>query len=452
MAAPFPLDWSLFYSTMPVLDDHFMKPGPTARAALLLCITLAFALPRAQADQALDRDRLDRLMADGMESAQTWRRGWTAFFAGSAALELGAVPKLNSTVTAYGYPIGGQRMSITRGVVSRIEFRAYAHSGLDQHLTVQVDAAINPGNSGGPIVQDGKVVGVAFQSYRATQAQNTGYMIPTPVIRRMLEDCRRDGAYDGYVELAVFHTNLLNQAFRSYLELPDDDLGIWVREVMKDGSADGVIKAGDVLRKVDGHPITNTGSIRLDGELVQMEEIVERKFHGDTVNFDLIRAGEPKRVSVPLKGSAAFRVFAHQYDHTPRYVLFAGMLFQPMSRNVLAAHKIKDPDIQFTYSFFIRDGIYLERPEPVLLTAILPDRINAPYKKFQHSLVDRVNGVEVGCLRDLVKGLEKSVEHVVITLQHHHQPIVIQADQVIPANARIGREYQVGEQQNLEED
>ena len=88
MAAPFPLDWSLFYSTMPVLDDHFMKPGPTARAALLLCITLAFALPRAQADQALDRDRLDRLMADGMESAQTWRRGWTAFFAGSAGLGL----------------------------------------------------------------------------------------------------------------------------------------------------------------------------------------------------------------------------------------------------------------------------------------------------------------------------------------------------------------------------
>ena len=48
-------------------------------------------------------------------------------------------------------------------MVSRIDFRPYSHSGVDQHLTIQVDAAINPGNSGGPVMQNGKVIGVAFQ-------------------------------------------------------------------------------------------------------------------------------------------------------------------------------------------------------------------------------------------------------------------------------------------------
>ena len=79
------------------------------------------------------------------------------FFSGMNELEVGDIPALHSTVTAYGYPIGGERMSVTRGVVSRVEFRTYTHSGLDSHLTVQIDAAINPGNSGGPIMQMGKV-------------------------------------------------------------------------------------------------------------------------------------------------------------------------------------------------------------------------------------------------------------------------------------------------------
>ena len=65
------------------------------------------------------------------------------FFSGTNELDFGGIPELHSTVTAYGYPIGGERMSVTEGVVSRIEFRTYTHSGLDSHLAAQIDAAIN---------------------------------------------------------------------------------------------------------------------------------------------------------------------------------------------------------------------------------------------------------------------------------------------------------------------
>ena len=69
----------------------------------------------------------------------------------------------------------------------------YVHSGADSHLAIQTDAAINPGNSGGPVIQDGKVVGVAFQGL--TNADNIGYMIPTTVIAHFLKDVE-DNQYD----------------------------------------------------------------------------------------------------------------------------------------------------------------------------------------------------------------------------------------------------------------
>ena len=95
-------------------------------------------------------------------------------------LDIGGMPTLESRVSAIGYPVGGERLSVTQGVVSRIDFSNYSHSRADSHLVIQIDAAINPGNSGGPVVQDGKVVGVAFQGN--TQADNVGYIIPTPVV------------------------------------------------------------------------------------------------------------------------------------------------------------------------------------------------------------------------------------------------------------------------------
>lgn len=44
---------------------------------------------------------------------------------------------------------GGDNISVTMGVVSRVEPTQYAHSA-SQLLAIQIDAAINPGNSGGP--------------------------------------------------------------------------------------------------------------------------------------------------------------------------------------------------------------------------------------------------------------------------------------------------------------
>lgn len=84
------------------------------------------------------------------------------FWENAIELPLGDTPRLQQHIDVVGFPMGGDGISITSGVVSRVDWGLYSH-GLSSNLIVTVDAAINSGNSGGPAISDGKVVGVAFQ-------------------------------------------------------------------------------------------------------------------------------------------------------------------------------------------------------------------------------------------------------------------------------------------------
>lgn len=147
----------------------------------------------------------------------------TAFFEGLEPLEIGDLPEVRSAVVTCGYPVGGEQISYTRGVVSRIEMQKYVHIGNRALLAVQTDAAINPGNSGGPVLDGEKVVGVAFQGVPGLE--NAGFFIPPEVIRHFLEDVE-DGEYHGFPLAGIRLVELQNPAYRRYLGLPPEgDLG-----------------------------------------------------------------------------------------------------------------------------------------------------------------------------------------------------------------------------------
>src|SRR4029077_13230621 len=208
--------------------------------------------------------------------------------------------------------IGGERMSVTTGIVSRGDFQLHTHSSVDQHLAIQISAQINPGNSGGPVMQDGKVAGVAFQGYSGDVAQGVAYMIPTPVINRFLKDVS-DGHYDKYVDLAISYSKLQNPAQRRFLGLKDDDRGVLVSTVVEAGPSAGVLRPGDVLLTIDGHPIASDGNVELDGERAQFEEVVERKLKVDWVKFDILRDKQPMTFTIILYKPWPYSVQGHSY-------------------------------------------------------------------------------------------------------------------------------------------
>ncbi len=372
------------------------------------------------------------------------------FFKNMIPLKFGDIPALESTVSAYGYPIGGERMSVTTGIVSRVDFQLYTHSSVDQHLAIQISAQINPGNSGGPVMQDGKVAGVAFQGYSGDVAQGVAYMIPTPVINRFLKDIG-NGHYDEYPDLAITYAKLQNPAQRKFLGLKDGDRGVLVSSVVASGPSDGILRPGDVLLAIDGHPIASDASVELEGERAQFEEVVERKFKGDSVKFEILRDKQPMSLTIKLYKPWPYSIQGHSYDVRPRYVLYGGLLFQPLNLDMLEAYRSTDLRLRHFFEYFILEQIYLQHPDVIVLSNILPDPINTYLAPYRGAIVDEINGKKILTLDELAKAFAEAPERLVIRMIGDGPPLVLDRNKIEAARERIKTRYNVAKEQNLEE-
>ncbi|MDA7519448.1 trypsin-like peptidase domain-containing protein [Akkermansiaceae bacterium] len=351
-------------------------------------------------------------------------------------LEFGGMPRLESEVSAIGYPVGGDRLSVTRGIVSRIDFRPYAHSRADSHLVIQIDAAINPGNSGGPVIQDGKVVGVAFQGL--TQADNTGYIIPMPVVSRFLKDVE-DGKYDHYMDIGLSTFPLFNPAMRKAFNLQPDGKGVLVASVVPGSQSEGVIERNDILLTIDGYEIDSAGNIQVDGEFLDMNEVVERKFAGDEVTLTFLRSGEQKTAKVTLKAFEASRIYAMKYGVVPRFSVYAGLVFQPLDFNLFATYKFDNRKLRQLYDEYISEGLHKDRKDVVVLTRVESDQLTSNLSGFAGMVVEKVNDKEIKSLKELHEILhqENPPEFLTIEFSGGARPLVMPSAEAAAAHPRI---------------
>lgn len=371
-----------------------------------------------------------------------------SFFHGTKPLNFGGVPALESEVNVYGYPIGGDRLSVTRGIVSRIDFQPYSHSAVDSHLAIQIDAAINPGNSGGPVMQDGKVVGVAFQGFRGDVAQNVGYMIPTPVVKRFLKDVE-DGTYDRYMDLAATYAPLLNPAQRASLGLADTDGGVLIGSVFDGGASDGKLRPGDVILAVDGHKVSADGKIDLGNGPVEVAEAFEQKFKGDKTEIEFLRDGKKDKTALEMVRPWPFEMQGKSYDKRPRYVEVGGLLFQPLDRDFLETRKNVNPRLRYFFDNFVTDHLYRNHPEVIVLSDVLRDPVNTYARPFTDAIVSKINGKEIHTLQDVSTAFAGEGQFHVIELLGEGRPIVLDRSALPEAEERIRQRYGVTVPQNL---
>ena len=367
-----------------------------------------------------------------------------------APLELGGLPSLRSRVRTYGYPAGGEKISRTEGVVSRIQFITYVHSGADRHLGIQTDSAINPGNSGGPVIQDGKVVGVAFQANQ--RLNDVGYFIPTSVVRRFIADIE-DGKYDGYVDLGVSTSNLINPVYRRSLGLGEELVGVVVDRIHPGSSADGLLMENDVLLSIEGVPIFADGTFDYHGHLLNFEQLVEEKLKGEKISLRLLREGKEQDVAIPLKSHPDAERMRAQFDVLPTYLVHAGLVFVELNQEFMKTfgnyweNAEKFLLYQHFYSF-VESG-KLSKPV-VVFGRLLSHEINTPYGRFVNSIVTEVNGRPIGSMSDLATALENpSKGYHVFKMDPGGNTMVLEVKAANAAHGEILRAYGIQQERRL---
>jgi S1-C subfamily serine protease len=364
-----------------------------------------------------------------------------AFFAGTEPVRFGPMPLQRDKVAAYGFPAGGDELSITEGVVSRIEVRPYAHSGANL-LSVQTDAAINPGNSGGPVFKDGRFVGVSFQGFSGAQLQNTGYFIPVVLVERFLKDIA-DGSYDGVPGLGIVWQKLENPAQRRRLGLKGPLGGVQVTKLVPGGGADGVLREGDVLKRLDGVAVAENGTVPFGrGERVDLAHLLSLHQMSGTAKLGVWRDGRDLDLSVRLQKIPQL-VPGPLYGTQPPYFVYAGLVFQSLSHNYLRLFQNAAP---VRLRWLAELGLPSpQRQDVVFINVVLPHDVNTGYHKISQALVSSVNGRPVSTLGDVIEGLKApqngfhvvSLDHWAGSPDNRASEIVLDAAEAEKANEGI---------------
>lgn len=339
------------------------------------------------------------------------------FWKGMEPLSFGSMPRMQDEVTAVGYPAGGEGISITQGVVSRIEIQQYAHSG--KHLlAIQIDAAINPGNSGGPALNEaGNVIGVSFQNQE--KSQNIGYVIPVSTIIHFLEDTDPEDSSrcSGFCSVGIRWQALENEQLRDFVGMAKGQTGVLVCGIGPLVPAASQLRRNDVILEMDGQIIANDGSFAVGPkERLSFLHLIHLKFPKESVVLKILRGGNEMTMVVSVAPVPQL-VPSFVYDAPQPYFIYGGAVFVPLTRPYLQEWGENwMGDTPHELMQLMLDGMQTVPDEqPVVLSHCFPSRKTAGYSSFIDQRVVAVNGEPVVSLRQMytvVKSLHASEKYL----------------------------------------
>ena len=413
------------------------------------------------------------------------------------------LPTLDDNVTCVGFPEGGSQISVTRGVVSRVDV------GSNGVLRIQIDAAINPGNSGGPVFNEsGGVVGVAMSHLKS--ASNIGYIIPTSVLSNFLDMCthgveatpaersslnvidepcggmKEAAAGDavgiegpkmvpGIVAVDAYTQTLESNALRRRLGLDDDGIGGGVRvsglwystprlpfegvepaQTMESRENDGSsVCRDDVLLKVDGIEVGQDGTVPLSSvrpdERISKSHLFTRRRVGHVLDIEVLRDGKPVTLRHKLTPLRYLCPVHDQFDAHPSYVVCGGCIFVPMSWPWISAHKYSDGWESGFPSFNAISSLPAQGSKQIIvLSGVLADEVNVGFHNKKWLILKSFNGEKPTNIRDLVRRIatckDKYLEfrlHAVNQEDYNEQLICLEMDDVKKAEERILKQHMI---------
>ncbi|KAK6940903.1 Protease Do-like, PDZ domain [Dillenia turbinata] len=419
------------------------------------------------------------------------------FWKGAESLRFGRLPSLQDAVTVVGYPLGGDTISVTKGVVSRIEVL---------------------GNSGGPAFNDqGECIGVAFQVFRSEEAENIGYVIPTTVVSHFLNDYERNGKYTGFPCLGVLLQKLENPALRACLKVHSNE-GVLVRRVEPTSDANNVLKQGDVIVSFDGVRVGCEGTVPFrSNERIAFRYLISQKsfsvtsallcimklsesvimwgngsyrshclseecndsrdrnsryfsvvilpaksrmkvvclslimldyrFAGDVAELGIIRAGNFMKVNVVLDPRVHLVPY-HIEGGQPSYLIIAGLVFTPLSEPLID----EECEDSIGLKLLAKARYSLARfkgEQIVILSQVLANEVNIGYEDmgnqqasyFPCLTVLKLNGIRIRNIHHLAHLVDSCKDKYLLFEFEDNFLVVLEREAAIAASSCVLRDY-----------
>jgi S1-C subfamily serine protease len=361
------------------------------------------------------------------------------FFKDAQPVEFGDLPAPGDKVVIHG----GDEISVKEDTVSGLDM-VYSTEALRYVPGLITYEPIDPKKDGCAVFSNGKFVGLPFESWHVPD--KTGSIIPVNVVRRFLKGIQDGRPYGGFPDIGATVQCLENPSLQAYDKLPPDKTGVVVTKVIYGGSADGVLKEGDILTAIDGQPIDDEGDITLaKSERIDWTYLLTFYQMGEKATLDVLRDGQPMKIQVPLKPISKLVSFRPDNIH-PTYFLYAGFVFVPLTSNYFGSGDWEafKPELK---DLFFHGFPSPDRKQVVLLSHVLPHDINVGYDQQTNLIVKKVNGRPISEMKDLVAAFQNPVGgYQVIDLDDHvwfGSKIVFDAAKASQATADIMTEFKI---------
>jgi S1-C subfamily serine protease len=370
---------------------------------------------QVQANQAGDKMAATvEFVAPGIDLAVLKLEDET-FFDGRAALaRTMSLPDVKDTVLVYGFPTGGTSLSITKGIVSRIEFTSYNFP--TSGLRIQIDAAINPGNSGGPAVVGDRMIGLAFSHLGG--GDNIGYIIPSEEIDLFLADIA-DGAYDGKPAIFDGMQTFENPALRPYLKADRTVEGM-IFSSADNGDKDYPLKKWDVVTRIGETPIDNQGMIKIGPNLrVNFAYYIQKLVKDGLVPLTVVREGHVQKIQLPVTAKRPLLLpdLAGAY---PNYFVLGPMVFSTATQQFIGGFNNVGAVVGFNSRSSPLATRRADRPAfpgeelVVVASPFFPHKLSRGYGAAFTGTVKTVNGITIKNLAHLVAVLRDSRDEFLV--------------------------------------
>lgn len=326
------------------------------------------------------------------------------------------LPEVKDSVVVYGFPTGGDSMSVTKGIVSRIEFTSYGE--MTAGLRIQVDAAINPGNSGGPALVNDQMIGLTFS--RLGSADNIGYIIPTEEVELFLKDVA-DGKYDGKPTLFDQLQTLENDALKQKLALPKGTEGMVVTDPEPNRGDDYPLKRWDVITKIGDKVVDSVGMVHIRPNLrLAFQYFVQSLAKDGKLALTVIREGQEMTLEIPVRArrDTLIKSLGGKY---PSYFVYGPLVFSRVTTEFVTVFD-RQPG-GYTALSLINSPLATRRGDTpkfpgeelvVVASPLFPHKIAKGYSSPITKVIKSINGIPIKSLRHLVETLRDCKDQYIV--------------------------------------